>query len=218
MTDLERATARERLEWAVAEYGDELLFTSSFGVQSVVLLHLWSEVARSKPVVFLDTGFHFDETIAYRDRLVERLGLTLEIARARQPTDEFIVQYGADIQLRDADFCCQKNKVEPLAPYRARAKGWISGLRRDQASTRKNLRVIEPDGSVTKVHPLVDWTAADVKSHMQAHDLPEHPLALRRYLSVGCAPCTRPVAEGEDERAGRWAFSGKTECGLHSSR
>jgi phosphoadenosine phosphosulfate reductase len=216
--ELEHATPRERLEWALERFGDDLLFTSSFGAQSAVLLHLWSEVARAKPVIFLDTGFHFPETIAYRDRLVERLGLTLEIASPAQDTASFVGEHGTDIQLRDSDFCCAKNKIEPLAPYRARAKGWISGLRRDQASTRKSLRVLEQDGHLVKVHPLVTLTAADIKTHMRAHDLPEHPLVARRYLSIGCAPCTRPIEEGEDERAGRWAFSGKTECGLHTSR
>jgi phosphoadenosine phosphosulfate reductase len=215
MIDLERATPRERLAWAVDHYKDDLLFTSSFGAQSAVLLHLWSLVAREKPVIFLDTGFHFDETLRYRDDLSARLGLTLDIVKPAQSMQEFVVEHGADIQARDPDFCCGKNKVEPLAPYRARAKAWVSGLRRDQSATRANLRVLEEDGHLVKVHPVVSLTANDVRDYLADHDLPEHPLVKRRFLSIGCAPCTRAVGEGEDERAGRWASSAKTECGLH---
>ena len=214
---LETATPRERLAFAVDHFGDDLLFTSSFGAQSAVLLHLWSEVARTRPVIFLDTGFHFDETLRYRDHIALRLGLTIEIVGPTQDTASFIAEHGADIQARDPDFCCGKNKVEPLAGHRARAKGWVSGLRRDQASTRANLRVLERDGHLVRVHPLVTTTAAEVREYLRTRDLPEHPLVLRRYLSIGCAPCTRPITDGEDERAGRWAFSGKTECGLHRS-
>lgn len=214
---LETATPRERLAFAVDQFQNELLFTSSFGAQSAVLLHLWSEIAPARPVIFLDTGFHFEETLRYRDAIVSRLGLTLEIVHPAQETASFVSQHGADIQVRDPDFCCGKNKVEPLAGHRARAKGWVSGLRRDQASTRANVRVLERDGHLVKVHPLVTTTAAEVREYMRVCNLPEHPLVARRYLSIGCAPCTQPVLEGEDERKGRWAFSGKTECGLHRS-
>ena len=214
---LERASPRRRLEWALGEYGSDLLFTSSFGAQSAVLLHLWSEVADGHPVIFLDTGFHFDETLRYRDEIAERLGLTLEIVTPKQSMESFVAQHGADIQLRDPDFCCRTNKVDPLAPHRARAKAWVSGLRRDQGEARANLRVLERDGDLVKVHPIVTLTAADVRDYLRAHGLPEHPLVARRYLSIGCAPCTRATLENEDERAGRWAFSGKTECGLHRS-
>ena len=214
---LERASPHERLAFALERFADDLLFTSSFGAQSAVLLHLWSEVARDRAVIFLDTGFHFDETLRYRDAIAARLGLDVEIVRPAQDTASFIAEHGADIQRTNPDFCCQTNKVDPLAGHRARAKGWVSGLRRDQARTRASLRVLERDGHLVKVHPLVTMTATDVRAYMAEHALPEHPLVARRYLSIGCAPCTRAVADGEDERAGRWAFSGKTECGLHKA-
>lgn len=216
-TRLERATPEERLRFALDRFGSDLLFTSSFGAQSAVLLHLWSVVARERPVIFLDTGFHFDETLRYRDAIAKRLHLNVEIVAPMQTTADFIVEHGADIQLRDPDFCCARNKVEPLAGHKARARGWVSGLRRDQAKTRTHLHVLEADGHLVKVHPIVTLTASDVRDYMRVHDLPEHPLVAKRFLSIGCAPCTRAVGEGEDERAGRWAFSGKTECGLHKA-
>jgi phosphoadenosine phosphosulfate reductase len=215
---LETKTPAERLAWAVDAYGRDLLFTSSFGAGSGVLLHLWSVVARDLPVVFLDTGFLFDETLAYRDRLAEQLKLTIEVVRPAVGRDAFLKEHGSNVYEFNPDLCCQNNKVDPLMPYLSRAKGWISGLRRDQSQARAATPIVLPtaDGP-TKVHPLATLTAAEAKAYMIAHGVPEHPLFARRYLSIGCAPCTRPVAEGEDERAGRWAGKGKTECGLHTA-
>lgn len=215
---LEDATPHERLARALELFHDDLLFTSSFGAGSGVLLHLWSEVARHLPVVFLDTGFLFEETIAYRDELVQRLGLRLEIVRPAVPRAQFLQVYGSNIYELEPDFCCQHNKVDPLLPYLARAKGWVSGLRRDQSGSRASTPVLLPteDGPV-KVHPLVTMTASEAKDYLRIHAIPEHPLVARRYLSIGCAPCTRAVAEGEGERSGRWAGKGKTECGLHTA-
>jgi phosphoadenosine phosphosulfate reductase len=214
---LETLSPEERLAFAVERFGKGLLFTSSFGAGSAVMLHLWSRVARHLPVVFLDTGFLFAETLAYRDEMAARLGLTVETVMPTVRRAEFLAQHGEDIMQRDSDFCCNHNKVEPLAPFKANAKAWVSGLRRDQGRSREGTPVLLPDpDGVLKVHPLVTMTAADVEQYMRDHELPEHPLKAKRYLSIGCAPCTRPVEDGEDERAGRWAGSAKTECGLHS--
>lgn len=212
----ERATPEERLAFAVDAFGAHLLFTSSFGAQSAVLLHLWSTVARHLPVVFIDTGFLFEETLRYRDLLVARLGLDLRVVRPDIARDAFVERYGSDVQARDPDFCCGVNKVVPLTSFRANARAWVSGLRRDQSRTREDLAIFEQDGPLVRVHPIATFTASDVAAYLARHDLPEHPLVARRYLSIGCAPCTRPVAEGEDERAGRWAGRAKTECGLHA--
>jgi len=216
---LETATPRERLRFAVDAFGDKLLFTSSFGAGSGVLLHLWSEVACHLPVIFLDTGFLFDETIAYKEKIASELGLTVETVRPAVSTSDFVVAHGADIYLRDPDFCCATNKVEPLGPYRKRALGWVSGLRRDQSKERAAtpILLVADDGPV-KVHPLATMTAREADEYMARHAIPEHPLKARRYLSIGSAPCTSPVPEGGDERAGRWAGTGKTECGLHTRR
>ena len=137
---LRDATPRAILSHAVEQFGQGLLFTSSFGAQSGVLLHLWSEVARPLPVVFLDTGFLFPETLAYRDALASRLGLTVKTLVPDIPNADFVARYGTDIQERDADFCCGVNKVAPLAPLRDAATAWVSGLRRDQSGQRQSLR------------------------------------------------------------------------------
>jgi phosphoadenosine phosphosulfate reductase len=221
---LEKLSAEERLAFAVEQFGDKLMFTSSFGAGSAVLLHLWSRVAKNLPVIFLDTGFLFSETLAYKDELAKHLGLTVKIVHPEVAREEFLARNGSDIMFTNSDLCCAHNKVAPLAPILKNAEAWVSGLRRDQSETRKNtpilLRAIRDEGrsagTYVKVHPLATMTAADVAEYMQNFELPEHPLRARRYLSIGCEPCTRPVEEGEDERAGRWAGSGKTECGLHS--
>jgi phosphoadenosine phosphosulfate reductase len=214
---LERASPEERLSFAVETYGDRLLFTSSFGAGSGVLLHLWSRVAPELPVVCIDTGFLFDETIEYRNRIVRELGLRLEVAKPELPRDEFLWQHGADIMAKDPDFCCAKNKIDPLKPWIARSLGWVSGLRRDQSKTREHVPVLLPteDGPV-KIHPLATMSGDEASAYMAKYSIPEHPLKAKRYLSIGCWPCTQPVADGEDERSGRWAGKGKTECGLHT--
>lgn len=214
---LERATPEERLAFAVETWGQRLLFTSSFGADSGVLLHLWSRVAGKLPVVVIDTGFLFDETHAYIAQVRQRLGLTIAYARPAVARDEFLWQHGADVMARDPDFCCAYNKVEPLKPFIARADAWVSGLRRDQSQTREATPILLPtEGGPIKVHPLATMTSAEARAYVKTHDVPEHPLVARRYLSIGCYPCTRPVTDGEDERAGRWAGQGKTECGLHT--
>lgn len=219
---LEKLSPEDRLAYAVDLFGEKLLFTSSFGAGSAVLLHLWSRVAKNLPVIFLDTGFLFSETLAYEDLLQKRLGLNVKIVKPEVAREAFLAANGDDIMYRDSDSCCAHNKVAPLAPILKNADAWVSGLRRDQSETRKNTAILLPTardeggGTYLKVHPLASMNAADVAEYMQKFELPEHPLKAKRYLSIGCEPCTRPVDEGEDERAGRWAGSGKTECGLHS--
>ncbi len=214
---LESKSPAERLAWAVERFGDRLLFTSSFGAGSGVLLHLWSVIARHLPVVFLDTGFLFPETLEYRDRLVDRLRLQVEVVRPPHGRDEFLRENGQNVYEFNPDWCCEQNKVEPLKPHLARARGWVSGLRRDQSAARASTPILLPtqEGPL-KIHPLATMTAAEQRAYMHAHAIPEHPLVARRYLSIGCAPCTRPVEDGEDERAGRWAGRAKTECGIHT--
>jgi len=214
---LEAASPLERLAFAVETWGDRLLFTSSFGAGSAVLLHMWSRVAAHLPVVVIDTGFLFDETLAYRDRLVRELGLRVEVARPAVPTADFLWEHGADIQARDPDLCCGVNKIAPLRPYIARSLAWVSGLRRDQGKTREHVPILQPtEDGPTKVYPLATMTSVEARAYMETYGLPEHPLKARRYLSIGCWPCTQAVADGEDERSGRWRGSAKTECGLHT--
>ncbi len=214
---LEHATPEERLAFAVERYGKRTLFTSSFGAGSGVLLHLWSRVANGLPVVFIDTGFLFDETLRYRDDLAARLGLTLQVVRPRVARDEFMATHGDDIQRKNSDFCCARNKVDPLAPLKQDAAAWVSGIRRDQNAERAGVPILlAAEGEPLKVHPIATFTASDVHEYLRRHDIPPHPLEAKGYRSIGCEPCTRSVREGEDERAGRWAWTDKTECGLHT--
>jgi phosphoadenosine phosphosulfate reductase len=215
---LEHASPEDRLAWAVDTWGERLLFTSSFGATSAVLLHMWSRVAGDLPVVFIDTGFLFEETNRYKDELASLLGLRVKTVRPELDKDAFLAEWGSEIYLENPDFCCNQNRVEPLRPLVADADAWISGLRRDQGPSRADTPILlRGDDGVTKVHPLATMTSAEVSSYMSEHALPKHPLRARGYASIGCAPCTRPTREGADNREGRWSWTPKTECGLHTN-
>ncbi len=199
---------------------DSLATVSSFGAESAVLLHLISEVSPDLPVLFLETGKHFPETLAYRDELVERLGLTglrnihpdLE---ALQTKDETGLRWSYD-----PDGCCEIRKVVPLANALIDYDATLTGRKAFQSATRANLPRFEIDTSDAqgrlKINPLIDWTSDDIESYFEEHSLPRHPLVARGYPSIGCSPCTHKVAPGEDPRSGRWKGWDKTECGIHT--
>lgn len=216
---LERADARSVLAWAMTTL-PRVAVTSSFGTDSAVLLHLVAQLDPSIPVLFLETGLHFHETLTYRRELSERLGLrdVRDLRSALSVADQ-ARQQGAGLYLRDSDRCCAIRKVAPLNAALAGFDGWVTGVRRDQTPDRADTPVVATaqrgDRTLLKVAPLASWTADDVEAYLDEHDLPRHPLGDRGYASIGCAPCTRPVAEGEDARAGRWSHLGKTECGIH---
>jgi phosphoadenosine phosphosulfate reductase len=216
-THFDGADPVEIIGWAADRFMPALAATSSFQTQSVALLHLISRVRPDLPVIFLDTGYHFPETLVYRDQLVERFGLTLRVVKPALNRRDFVQQYGNALYRRDPDLCCYVNKVEPMQRALRDLDAWISGIRRDQTPDRAAALPVEllPDGRV-KVNPLVAWTRRELWAYIHQHDLPAHPLFSQGYLSVGCAPCTGPVADGGDERAGRWAGTGKFECGLHT--
>ncbi|MHA6720261.1 phosphoadenylyl-sulfate reductase [Sphingomonas sp. RS6] len=207
----------EMLRAVLAEgLAGEVAIVSSFGAESAALLHLVASVDRSVPVLFLDTGKHFPETLAYRDLLVERLGLA--DFRNLRPDPELLAKRDAT-ELRwsyDPDGCCDIRKVQPLAAGLAGFDATITGRKAFQASTRAALPRFELDGDRLKINPLADWTKADIDAYFAAHDLPPHPLVEQGYLSIGCAPCTSVVKPGEDPRAGRWRGWDKTECGIHT--
>ncbi len=205
------------IAWAADRFMPAIAATSSFQTQSVALLHMISRVRPDLPVIFLDTGYHFPETITYRDDLVTRLGLTLRIVRPEPTQAGAHSLAGEPLYRRDPDLCCYVHKVEPMQRALAGLAAWITGIRRDQTPSRATAQPVEvlPDGRV-KVNPLVAWTRDDLWRYIHRHDLPAHPLFSQGYLSIGCAPCTVPVAAGEDERSGRWTGSGKRECGLHT--
>jgi phosphoadenosine phosphosulfate reductase len=213
----ERLSASEILAWAWKTFGHQAAASSSFQTQSVPLLHTISQVCPEMPVIFIDTGFHFLETLAFRDELQARYNLNVVVVHPAISKSQLLEQYGEALYRRDPDLCCYINKVEPMQRAIAEKSAWISGVRRSQTAHRSGLRVLElqPSG-LLKIHPMLNLTEKEKWEHVHRRRLPFHPLFPLGYLSVGCAPCTRPVSVGEDMRAGRWAGTGKTECGLHT--
>lgn len=215
---LEGKPADRVLTWAAAVV-PRFVVTSSFGAESAVLLHMLSSVAPRVPAIFLDTGFHFDETLDYRKRLADELGLTVLDIRPDLSVDQQAERYGPELYRTDPDACCAMRKTIPLRRALANYDGWATGVRRVQTPERASTPVVEArrheDRWLVKVAPLAGWTDADVSAYLDRYDLPRHPLVSQGYASIGCAPCSKPVCEGEDPRAGRWAETGKSECGIH---
>ncbi len=213
---LDGASAEDILRAAIeTHFKGGIALVSSFGADSAVLLHMVSQINRHLPVVFIDTGKLFGETLRYRDALIEKLALIN--VRCVKPAPKRISEVDPDgtLWFRDTDACCALRKVEPLSIAMDEFDAWITGRKRYQAETRAKLPVVETEGLRYKVNPLAGWTSADVEAYRLAHDLPPHPLVADGYKSIGCMPCTDRVAEGEDERAGRWRGKAKTECGIH---
>jgi phosphoadenosine phosphosulfate reductase len=211
---------QEMLETLLREkMAGDVAIVSSFGAESAVLLHFIASIDPSVPVLFLETGKHFPETLAYRDQLADRLGLT--DLRDLTP-DPAMLADRDESGLRwsyDPDGCCEIRKVIPLANALGAFDATITGRKAFQSSTRAKLPRFEIDNSDTagrlKINPLIDWTPADLAAYIVKHDLPAHPLVEQGYPSIGCSPCTHKVAEGEDARSGRWKGWDKTECGIH---
>lgn len=207
---------------AVIEDGlvGQLATVSSFGAESAVLLHLIARIDPALPVLFLETGKHFPETLAYRDELVARLGLT---GLANLRPDPGLLAARDESGLRwsyDPDGCCEIRKVLPLAAALSEYDATLTGRKAFQSATRANLPRFEIDTSDAqgrlKINPLIDWSAEDIAAYIAEHDLPPHPLVAQGYPSIGCSPCTHKVAPGEDPRSGRWKGWDKTECGIHT--
>ena len=205
--ELEKAPAGAAVAWAVERFGNDLVVASSF--EDAVLIDIAVAVKPDIEIVFLDTQFHFAETLWFVEHLRARYDLNLRVV---EPLVE-----KADLWRTDLNRCCAVRKVEPLNRALAGRDAWITGLRRVDAPTRANAPIVSWDAarSMVKLNPLAPWTDEDMDSYIRDHDLPANPLAERGILSVGCWPCTKPTAPGEDRRAGRWAGSGKVECGLH---
>jgi len=193
--------------------------SSSFQTQSVPLLHILSRLETPIPVVFLNTGYLFPDTLVFRDQLVARLGLRL--LEVSSPVDRHLQRDPAGRLLfaSDPDRCCHLNKILPMEPILQTHDVWVNGVRRDQTATRSQLQVEQPGRHGTlRFHPMLDWTARDISAYMERHNLPRHPLEEAGYPSIGCEPCTRRVdlSDPESVRRGRWFGLQKTECGLHT--
>lgn len=216
--ELRDADPREIVSAAVREYGDKLALVSSFGAESAVLLHIAAQVKPDIPVLFLDTGMLFGQTLDYRKTLAAQLGLT-EV-RDLRPNYQDLATGDPDAKLwqRDTDACCHIRKVLPLDRALGEFGGWITGRKRFHGGDRLRLRVVEESEGKLKFNPLANWTKTELDAYVVEHDLPAHPLVAQGFPSIGCWPCTQPVEEGEDVRAGRWKGLDKTECGIHVAR
>ena len=206
------------IERAVRDhFAGEIAAVSSFGADSAVLLHMIAGIDRSLPIIFLDTGKHFEETLDYRDALAADFGLT--DIRVIKPDEAALARIdpNGDLHKTDTDACCDLRKVETMARGVAPFRAWFTGRKRHQAATRNGLPVFESVGARIRVNPLARFTTADQAQYMRAHALRENPLVAYGYLSIGCFPCTQPVKPGDDARSGRWAGQAKVECGIHLS-
>jgi phosphoadenosine phosphosulfate reductase len=203
---LDAATPQRIVAWAVGWYGEEIVLASSF--QDCVLIDIAVSVDPAIRVLFLDTGFHFPETLEYVELVRARYGLNLEVVRPEVGPGEFPC---------GTPECCQVRKVAPLDRALRGMRAWMTGIRRDETPERSGADVVEWDARAgrVKVNPLASWTQSDVVAYAARRGLPEHPLVAKGFASIGCAPTTRPVADGEHPRAGRWPDEDKTECGLH---
>ena len=216
--ELRHAHPRTVLEAAVETFGDRLALVSSFGAESAVLLDLASKVKPDIPVLFLDTGMLFGQTLDYRKTLAAQLGLT--DVRDLRPHYQDLATADPDAKLwqTDTDACCHVRKVVPLERALADFDAWITGRKRFHGGARLSLPVVEQSGAQIKFNPLANWTKADLDAYAEENRLPAHPLVAQGFPSIGCWPCTKPVEDGQDVRAGRWAGSQKTECGIHVAR
>ena len=220
--DLEKKRPDQIVAWALAEFRGRVAVTSSFGPESGVLLHMVSQADPNTPVLFLETGYHFPETLEYKEALTKLLGLqnVMDLKADPKRKAEVVKQYEGVPYERNPDLCCQINKVEPLDEAVKGYDAWLSGIRRHQTDFRKSIRIFEEykkgEAELFKVSPLANFTSREMWWYLKEHNIPKHPLYDKGYLSVGCWPCTRPVQDGDDERSGRWAGKAKTECGIHT--
>ncbi|MGE7954594.1 phosphoadenylyl-sulfate reductase [Lysinibacillus xylanilyticus] len=210
--------ALEVLQWSYTEYGEDIVYACSFGIEGIVLIDLISKVKPDATIVFLDTDVHFKETYETIDRVKEKYPqLNIIMQKSALTLEQQATQYGDELWKSNPNKCCEIRKIKPLHEALAGAKAWISGLRREQSSTRQNTKFINRDDKFKsiKICPLIHWTWKDVWRYVSKHDLPYNPLHDRGYPSIGCEHCTKPAFTMDDLRSGRWQESGKTECGLH---
>ena len=216
---LRHATPGEVIATALKTVGRErLALVSSFGTESAALLKVMADVDPAIPVIFLDTGWLFEETLAYRDTLIATLGL--RDVRSVKPSEEALSREDPDRDLwfSDPDACCRIRKVEPLQRALAPFTAWINGRKRFQGGLRAAISVVEDDGARLKFNPFANVSREQIDAIFKAANLPPHPLVSKGYLSIGCMPCTSRTSPDEDARAGRWRGRPKTECGIHTTK
>jgi len=214
---LRSASAREILTWAVQRFFPRLTMATAFGAEGCCILHLLAEIEPRVRVFNLDTGYQFTETLELRERLKERYGIEVEYIRPDTTVEQYEAEHGGPLYLHRPDQCCYDRKIVPLRQAIQGYDAWISAIRKDQTPDRAQADVVQWDRkfNLVKINPLLHWTKNDVWRLILDHNIPYNPLHDRGYPSIGCWPCTAPVDAGQDDRAGRWAGSGKKECGLH---
>lgn len=197
------------------EWQDEMTYVSSFGAESAVMLALIADVNPDLPVVFLETGMHFPQTLDYKETLIERLGLSNVRDIAPAEDERLLRDPKNTLWKTDANACCDLRKVRPLEPALEGFSAWITGRKRFHGGARLSLPVFEHASGRFKINPLASWTQEDVQSYFKRRQLPRHPLVAQGFPSIGCWPCTKPAEDPSDIRSGRWAGQDKSECGLH---
>ena len=219
----EGAHPTEILEWALLDSGLELAMASAFQAEGTVVMHMAQRIRPGVPILFLDTGFHFEETLEFKRLLTERLALNVvELEGDHRDPEKQAAAFGERLYERDPDRCCEINKVKPLTSVLRTLDAWITAFRRNSSPSRADSPIVsqyelEPGKPIVKVNPMATWTIERVWDYLREHDLPHNPLYDVGYAQVGCAPCTRVRFEGEPERAGRWADMAKWECGIHKT-
>lgn len=206
------------LKWAFSEYKEKIVYACSFGAEGIVLIDLISKVNKEAKIIFLDTNLHFKETYELIEKVKRRYpGLRIDMVQPKLTLFQQLEQYGDELWKREPNLCCYLRKVAPLEEALKDSTAWISGLRQEQSPTRKNVQFINQDHKFKKIKvcPLIYWTWEEILMYIELNDLPYNPLHDQGYPSIGCAPCTNPIDENGDSRSGRWAGTGKTECGLH---
>ncbi len=217
----EEAHPREILAWALDASGlPKVAIASAFQAEGTAIMHMASTIRPDVPVLFLETGFQFAETLAFKEQLTERLGLNVVDLYGEHTVAEQAEVYGERLYERDPERCCDLNKVRPMFEALRGLDGWVTAFRRDSSPTRADAPFVEryelePGYEIVKVNPVAAWTRQDTWAYLREHDLPHNPLYDLGYASIGCAPCTRLRFAGEPERAGRWAGLSKWECGIH---
>lgn len=220
--ELAKGDTLDVIKWAYQTFGDELIYSCSFGAEAMVLIDMISDVKKNAAIVFLDTHLHFQETYDLIEKVRARYPhLRITVKEPKLSLTQQAAAYGEELWQRQPDLCCQLRKVEPMEQALRGAAAWLSGLRREQSQTRAHVQFVNRDEKFEslKICPLIHWKSEEVWQYIRIFELPYNDLHDRQYPSIGCAPCTRAVAPGEDPRAGRWAtHAGKTECGLHVAK
>jgi phosphoadenosine phosphosulfate reductase len=216
--ELERSTPEGILAWAADRFGRHFTMATAFGPEGMCILHMLAQIAPQTYVFNLDTGYQFKETLELRERVIEKYGIRVDLRRAATTVEEYEQLHGGPLYQTDPNRCCADRKVKVLNQAVVGFHAWASAIRRDQSSDRSVVPIVGWDKKfgLVKVSPLANWTKKDVWKMIAANDIPYNPLHDQGYPSIGCWPCTRAVLFGEDERAGRWSGTTKTECGLHS--